>query len=259
MKAGLVQMVSTAFTFGLKPLVEEGAKAILAPAVGEAIAGPIASVVGGVFIGVIHTTVSTTVSSVMNSLLSATTYTPMDNQFRDELVTLDAPVTGAFVAAYALRGGLVDAQADPWVDAASKTVASLLGGLVQGVVTDVLRQAVFTEDFDQEQPAQFSDIKIKEIAEKAIKKITENGENAGHDYFGKVVGAVVGNMIAPLVAGPDTSGWARGALGMTTFLASWYGGVHGGAFVGDQIASLVRYFDAANDQPNANDVSSETV
>ncbi|WP_146177443.1 hypothetical protein [Breoghania corrubedonensis] len=259
LKAGLVQMVSTALTFGIKPWVEEGLKAALAPAVGEAMAGPIAGIVGGVFIGVIHTTVSKTVSSVMNSALSMTTYTPTDNQLRDELATIDAPVTGAFVATYALRGGFVDPQAGHVAEAVSKTIASSLGGLIQGVVTDVLRQTAFSDDFDQGQAPELSDIDAKEIAKTAVSRMLESGENAGHDYFGKVVGAVVGNMTAPLWGGLEMSGWASGALGMTTFLASWFGGIHGGAFAGDQIASAIQNLNAGDDQPNANGVPSESV
>lgn len=80
--AGLVQAVSTALTFGTKPLIE----AAVQTALGTVSVPPIyaqvtASVVGGIYVGLIHTTVSSLVSGIMNSAVGMHTYQPKENEF----------------------------------------------------------------------------------------------------------------------------------------------------------------------------------
>ncbi|MEM5584673.1 hypothetical protein WNZ15_19580 [Roseibium sp. AS2] len=229
LKAGLVQAASTALTFGVKPLVEEAVKAaLLETPLDPGTADVISRIVGGVFVGAIHTGVGTVVSGVLNSALSMTTYKPVENQFGNELLTIDAPVMAAFVAGYALQGGLVAHLGldDGVVKALSKTITSTVAGFVQGALTDGLRQTVAKDGYEPVQAPEFSKEIFAENLDKAIRNNFGSKEKLGHNFIGKIVGSAVGNLTAPLWGGLDLGGMATGAMGMTTYLTGWFGGIH---------------------------------
>src|SRR5690606_18451181 len=69
LKAGLTQAVSTALTFGTKPLIEATVLSVssLTPVGASSLAATLtASLVGGAYAGIIHTAVSGAVSGLMN-------------------------------------------------------------------------------------------------------------------------------------------------------------------------------------------------
>lgn len=229
-KAGLVQLVSTSFTFGIKPWVEEGFKVALTPYCGEAVANVIAQQIGGAFVGAIHTPVGKTVGGVLNNWLSMTSYTPVGKPFLNEIATIDVPVMAAFTATYTARGGIVPADAGHAVQAASKMLASMAGGLLQGAITDVLKQTVAKDSFTQVPPAaepEFTRELFEESFKSGLNATMEDAEKFGHNLAGKILGSVVGNVTAPLWGNLELGGPATGALGMMTYLTGWFGGIHG--------------------------------
>lgn len=230
--AGLVQAVSTALTFGTKPLIE----AAVQTALGTVSVPPIyaqvtASVVGGIYVGLIHTTVSSLVSGIMNSAVGMHTYQPKDNEFLGEFLTIDLPVGGAFVGGYALRSVVMDWNTNIWLDALSKTVTSTAAGFVQGAVTDALRQTMAAyEAVYSEKPARnISGERLqffKDTLAKTLDIKTMSGKDLGHNILGKTVGSTLGMLLTQIWKHVELPPFASGALGMTTYLASWFTGIH---------------------------------
>ena len=133
--------------------------------------------------------------------------------------------------------------------AASKTLATVLGGVIQGFLTDGLRQ------YAAERGWMTSKAPTKEEMEKAISVRVREGmqkltadmtyRKLGHDFLGKIIGGVVGNIAATTIIPADfdatnpADGLKRGAEGMAAFLSGWFAGVHLGAAFGNLIDNCV--------------------
>lgn len=235
LKAGIVQALSTAVTFGTKPLVEAallnalGVTALTAstPALPLIVSG----VAGGLYVGLIHTVASKIVGGIMNAALQVDTYAPKpgSNELLGEMLTIDMPVMGAFVGGYALRGTVMDGNTSVWLDALSKTITSTSAGFVQGIVTDGLRQAYETV-YQSKGPVRVEDGAkfdfFVKTATEAITKQFETGKAFGHDFLGKIAGSGMGMAYTQLLRDVDLGSAGKGALGMTTYLSSWFTGIH---------------------------------
>jgi hypothetical protein len=247
LKAGVVQMLSTAVTFGTKPIVEAAvmsAFGVTSIAAAPLVASITTAVVGGLYVGVVHTTASRIVSGLMNSALSVNTYSPKpDSQaLLGEIGTIDVPVMGAFIGGYAVRGMVMEGSTDIWMDALSKTVTSTSAGFLQGVVTDALRQTMvaYEKVYSEKAPTTIpSGEKLKFITEtfdKTLNYKVMSGKEIGHDVVGKSFGSTFGMLYTLLVKELGLGAMAGGATSMTAYLTSWFTGIHVGSAVLDSIS-----------------------
>jgi hypothetical protein len=264
-KAGVVQGMATAAVFGTKPIVEASlltAMGVTSLAGVTPAAAMIAGVAGGVYAGAVHTLAGRVVSGVMNGVLQADTYSlrPGHSALAAEVATIDLPVMGSFVAAYAARGVIMQGNTNLWVDALSKTITSTIGGVVQGMVTDALKQAM-SSVYKTNEPVTVGDSKwdlFVKTFETTLRDEFASGRSIGHDLIGKTVGSVVGMLGAGQLGGAGLDPVERGATGMTVYLGSWFAGIHAGGELGD-LASRRAAPASAAARPSEVDIESQRV
>jgi hypothetical protein len=251
LKAGLVQACSTALTFGTKPLVEAAVLSIFAmtPLGATSLAATLtAALVGGAYVGVIHTSVSNVVSGLMNSWLSGQTYDvmPGSNKLMGEIGTVDLPVMVAFIGGYTFRGAFGVSE-DILIDALSKGATSIVSGGLQGMITDALRQTLsaFEVVYKQKPARDLTGEQLDFIQKTFVDNInplfkhpeTGSREAPGHNIIGKTLGSVLGMGLTQLLANREMDTISSGAAGMTTYLTSWFLGIHVGSAVMEKVSS----------------------
>ena len=252
MKAGLVGLVSSGLGFGTKPWAEAIATASALSAGADPLtANLIAGMVGGLWIGGVHQATSNLTAALLNAQLGVQTYTPtVQSEFKKqllEMLTVSLLVQGGFCATYSVRGALMETVDNVGAGiaaiAASKTLATMMGGLIQGFVTDLVRQVgtelkIFTAKMPTEAAERNKPIGERVRESMAALTSNMNGRKLGHDFMGKQVGGVVGNFIGLLLSPAEFGartimhGLDWGASGMGTFLCGWFGFIHAGALMG---------------------------
>lgn len=241
LRAGIVQAGATATTFGTKPFVEMAVQqACEAHHLDPETTRYVTAVAGGLYVSLIHTAASKIVSAYLNSLLQVNGLAPrhLPDSHMNEARTVSGPVTGAFIGAYAGRGWFMQGNSDPLSIATSKAIASAIGGLVQGAITNALRQHM-PETYKPVPPAQLGRLPEAEFfagtVSKALRELVgKDYRTSGHDLVGKAIGSVAG-MVAATTLGvedPALQGAGSGAAGMAIYLTGWFGGIHGGAELG---------------------------
>ena len=240
--AGLVQGVSTALTFGTKPLVE-AAVVMLLPATAPAWVGVLVPVIAGsVYVGAVHSTFGRVASGLLNSTFGLNTYSNKGGGIEallGEVGTIDAPVMAAFVAGYAVRGATASNIDNIWALAFSKSVTSTASGLFQGAVTDALRQTLvaYKKVYREEPPKDLSGERL-EFVKDTFKDVwnVKAKEKFFHDVVGKIAGASLGGILATYAGGDPAQ---KGAGGLALFLTGWFSGIHTGQFTGKLLDDTV--------------------
>ena len=251
LKSSLLGAVSCGLGFGSKPWVEAIATASALAAGADAdTATMVAGIAGGLWIGAVHQAAGNLANALLSAPLGLYTHAPDVNSEAAnqllELITISLPVYGGFCATYAARGAFMEPLANIGFNipaiAASKTAATMLGGVIQGFVTDILRQAgaevgvmkstaPTKKEMDKATSVRVREGLAKMKADMTFRKLC-------HDFVGKLVGGVVGNLAAAKIIPADfgainpADGLKWGGSGMAAFLTGWFGGIHGGALFG---------------------------
>ena len=207
----------------------------------------LAAAIGGLWIGLVHQSCGNLARGLLNGCLQIPSYAPAPmSEFGLhllEFIQIDAPVYGAFCGSYAMRGSFMEAikpvGAGIAAIAASKTGASMVGGFLQGMVTDLINQGFTAANFMKETAAAPGK-GWREDMRASMAKLSSDmtGRKLGHDFTGKIIGGLGGNLLALLVSPSEFGsisthhGANEGAAGMADFLGGWFGGIHGGAIFG---------------------------
>jgi hypothetical protein len=283
-----VQAISTAVTYGLKPFAEAIAtEACLAAGASAATAKTVSLVTGGFFVGSVHTALGGITSTLLNTALEQDSVnqseelkegTGWKNELARhgfEVLTIDLPVYVAFDAAYAGLGALRPADAGLWHRAAATCLTSTAAGAVQGLMTRAIQEslAACTTTYEvgsapqrpllaesqqegesvfessDEPPRQEWGEYFRDTFSAKWKGLFATGR-PGHDLFGKIAGAIIGNFAKEyardyirqvcLDAGfsEQEADALAGAALMETFLLGWFIAIHAGQFINEHIGRV---------------------
>jgi hypothetical protein len=250
----------------------------------------ISQVSGGIFVGAVHSCVSASVGAYALSKSDAPVFSDAkapDGSFKQSVLrrevndaaTVSLPVFGAFTASFAAGNALRSLATPPLasnsvVKAAFKTAQSVTGGFVQSGVTLALKNAM-TESYDKTTKTVRGNEVVQKFAkaarnqffcekseDPAVNKTKEVLKNGWTKIFAGAIGTVVAGMVAKSAidavysgdadaVDQDTSTQAiSGAVGMVTFLATWFVPMHLGGLAGGYFGET----DAASVQPQDEDL-----
>jgi hypothetical protein len=249
-KAGVLQMVATALTFGIKPWVEAAITALaLGANVPAAVVAVLSALAGGVFVGVVHQLGSNFAKALLNGTFQLPTYGPPKdatelNKQLKELFAIALPVFVCFCGTFASKDSILESVKNEGAAgiaevAFGKTCASVVAGLFQGIMTNAFQQLL--HHYKGYVKTDYVPQNFFERMAANLQAVTnmETGRKTGHDLVGKIIGGVVGGALAGAIKPEmffrvnEEGGAEKGGAAMAVFLTGWFVGIHGCAISGN--------------------------